>query len=631
MPRCMHPRRAFAAFLATFALLGILACTKSSADEHRSPGSFTLSVSPSTLNLSPGASQTFQVQRVPRDGFNQTVSVSFTGVPQGVTFSPSTLSLSNDAPASVSVSANGTVEEGDVQVLCAGSAGSITNQKPLQLSISIGSYALELSSASVQLTPGASKQIQIHRVSSGGFAHDVDVSFSGAPQGVTFTPSTLTLSSDDPVSVTVAADANTPEADVEITCSGSYLSRTVTRALQVAVTFNNSTFIPTTHGLPVMYLTTTGGAPVVSKDEYLTGHMSLDPGGANAYEGDIQIKGRGNSTWMHPKKPYRIKLNSKAPLFGFPTSKDWALLANYSDKTLLRNTVALELSRRLGLPYTTRTQPVEVYLNGEYEGAYQLIESIKIDANRVNITKMAATDTTGDALTGGYLMEIDQRRDQPVHFDTAHGVAISFQDPELPTPEQLAYFQGYIQDFETALFGSDFADSSTGYAAYIDADTFLNWYLVNEIFSNVDSYFFSSCWLYKDRLGKLCMGPAWDFDLGAGNVDYPNPGPSAQDPTIWWTRRSPWHTRLFEDPAFAQKAKDRWNALKATQIDTLLAYIDQNATAMNQAQQNNFQRWPILGVYVWPNPVIPGTYAGEVTQLKTWLTRRIEWMDAAFN
>jgi hypothetical protein len=527
MPRCMHPRRAFAAFLAAFALLAILACTKSSADEHRAPGSFTLSVSPSTLNLSPGASQTFQVQRVPRDGFNQTVSVSFTGV----------------------------------------------------------------------------------------------------PQGVTFTPSTLTLSSDDPVSVTAAADANTPEADVEITCSGSCLSRTVTQALQVAVTFNHSTFIPTTHGLPVMYLTTADGAPVVSKDEYITGHMSLDPGGANAYEGDLQIKGRGNSTWYMPKKPYRIKLNSKAPLFGSPTSKDWALLANYSDKTLLRNTVAMELSRRMGLAYTPRTQPVEVYLNGEYEGAYQLIESIKIDANRVNITKMAATDTSGDALTGGYLMEIDQRRDQPVHFDSSQGVAISFQDPELPTPEQLAYFQGYIQDFETALFGSDFADSSTGYAAYIDADTFLNWYLVNELFSNVDSYFYSSCWIYKDRLGKLCMGPAWDFDLGAGNVDYAD----CRYPDNWWTRRSPWHTRLFEDPAFAQKAKDRWNAVKATQIDTLLAYIDQHATAMNQAQQNNFQRWPILGVYVWPNPIIPGTYAGEVTQLKTWLTHRIEWMDAAFN
>jgi len=155
----------------------------------------------------------------------------------------------------------------------------------------------------------------------------------------------------------------------------------------------------------------------------------------------------------------------------------------------------------------------------------------------------------------------------------------------------------------------------------------MNWYLANEISSNVDAIFYSSCWMYKQRADKLYMGPAWDFDLAFGNVDYSD----SELPTGWYVRFGPWLNRMFQDPVFARKTKDRWNSLKASQIDTIFTYIDQQAAVLNQAQQNNFQRWPIMHAYVWPVPEIPGTYQGEVDQLKSWLTQRIVWMDAEFN
>jgi hypothetical protein len=309
---------------------------------------------------------------------------------------------------------------------------------------------------------------------------------------------------------------------------------------------------------------------------------------------------------------------------GMPADKEWVLLANYSDKTLLRNTIAMELSNRFGLPYAPRSRAVEVFLNGEYEGAYQLMENIKISTSRVNIPKLTSADVTGDAVTGGYLLEIDQRRDGTIIYDTAHGLPVVVQDPDPITPEQWTYISSYLQQTEDTIYSNHFADPATGYEQFINSQTFIDWYLVNEIFKNQDAKFYSSIWMYKERNGKLCLGPVWDFDLGAGNVDYD----VTDDPTGWWVREGPWMSRLFEDPAFQARVEARWQELKAGQIDTIFAFIDQNAAALDQSQKNNFQRWPILNVYVWPNPVITGSYQGEVNQLKQWLTTRIAWMDS---
>jgi CotH kinase protein len=396
---------------------------------------------------------------------------------------------------------------------------------------------------------------------------------------------------------------------------------------------SNPGFVPKTINLPVIYITTAGSAPVVSETDYLSGSVGVTPvpGSSDvAYSGTMQIKGHGNSTWLLPKKPYKVKLDSKSSLLGMSSNKDWVLLANYDDKSLLRDQVAFEVGRRLGMAWTPNSRFVELYFNGQYEGNYQLTEEIEIDKNRVNIPEMDTTDVSGNALTGGYLLEVDDRGDpDDILFSTSRGNIFDLHDPDPAAPQQLTYIQNYVQQAEDAVYSPDFADPTTGYAQYLDVDSYINWYLDNELFKNNDAVFWSSCWLYKDRGGKLFMGPVWDFDIGAGNVNYNG----NNDPTGWWLRSNPiptaqWTERLFDDPAFAAAVAARWKQVKASQLDTLSTYIDQNAAALAQSERNNYQRWPILSTYVVPNAEVAGSYQGEVDYLKSWLTQRIAWMDS---
>ena len=329
-------------------------------------------------------------------------------------------------------------------------------------------------------------------------------------------------------------------------------------------------FLPQRVQLPVLRITTDNGAPIVSREVYLTGQMSLvsNVAAVAAVNGGLQIRGRGNSTWdIHPKKPYRLKLTDKQSLLGMPSSKDWVLLANYSDKSLLRNAMALELGTRMGMPWSPRSAFVEVYLNDRYDGVYQLMENIKVAKDRVNMDELAAADVGADRITGGYLLEVDFREDGHTMHSAIDHLPIVFQSPEEPAPAQEDYIEGYINEFESVLHSAGFADPATGYAAYIDVDSFIRWYLVNEVFRNVDANMWSSCWMYKPRGGKLFMGPLWDFDLAAGNANYAE----AFRTEGWHIRNAPWFSRLFEDPAFAARVKLEWNEIKADELPAMFA------------------------------------------------------------
>jgi hypothetical protein len=303
------------------------------------------------------------------------------------------------------------------------------------------------------------------------------------------------------------------------------------------------------------------------------------------------------------------------------------LLANYSDKSLLRNAAALDLGTRMGFPWSPRSAFVEVYLNDRYDGVYQLMENIKVTKDRVNIDELAAADVGADKITGGYLLEVDFREDGQTMHTSIDDLPIVFQSPEAPVPAQEDYIKGYINQFETVLHSSGFADPTTGYAAYIDVDSFVRWYLVNEVFRNVDANMWSSCWMYKPRGGKLFMGPLWDYDLAAGNADYAD----AFKTEGWHIRTAPWFARLFEDPAFVARVKLAWNEIKADELPAMFAGVTTSSASLQQPQLNNFQRWPILEIYVWPNYRIPGSYMGEIDYLNTWLTARIAWMDRQMN
>ena len=377
--------------------------------------------------------------------------------------------------------------------------------------------------------------------------------------------------------------------------------------------------------LPIIRISTKNAAPVNSTETYVEGTFAVASNGTDLpdYIGKTEIRGRGNSTWSMPKKPYRIKLDKKSEILGMPSNKNWVLLANYSDKSLMRTKVAFTLGEWFGMAYTPRGQFVELFLNNEYQGAYFLTEQVKPDPNRVNITEMSAGDEGPGTITGGYLLEVDQRLDSDNWWISSKGVALTIKEPEAITPAQLDYIKNYMQEMEDVLYSTAFKDPVNGYLKYINDDTFIQWYWVNELFRNQDADFFSSVFVYKERNQKLSMGPLWDFDLGAGNINYNN----SWEPTGWYIRNSVWISRLFQDPAFRAKSKAKWVATRS-KIGSLMTMIDETAGTLKYSQVENFKKWNILNTYVWPNYVVTGSYAGEVAYLKTWLQTRISWIDA---
>ncbi len=377
----------------------------------------------------------------------------------------------------------------------------------------------------------------------------------------------------------------------------------------------------------------------------------------NNYSGKIGIETRGSSSQGFPKKSYGFELwdvNGNAidsSLLGMPKESDWCLIANYTDKSLLNNSLSYYLSREMGW-YAPRWQCVEVVINGEYMGVYLLCEKIKRDNDRVDIAKLQPTDIAGDDVTGGYIIKVDKTTASSGAGWTSNyapavstnGQTIYFQydypsDVDI-VPQQQTYIQLYIDSFETALAGPNFADTAIGYAHYIDVNSFIDYFLVDEISKNVDGYRISS-YLYKDKRsngGKLIMGPSWDFDIAWGNADYCDgnvtsgwayefgnvcPGDGWQIP-FWWER-------MMQDPAFQDKVKCRWEELSQTILSKpfLLDYCDSMAVLLNEGAARNFTVWPILGSYVWPNPgPIPTSYQGEINELKTWINLRWNWLDA---
>jgi spore coat protein CotH len=373
-------------------------------------------------------------------------------------------------------------------------------------------------------------------------------------------------------------------------------------------------------GLPVVYLNTLGNGPIVSKDDYIDGTVSVE-GGRNfpdIAERDMEIRGRGNSTWfLHPKKPFQMKMADKDEFLAMPEDKKWLFLAEYSDKTMLRNTIAFEMGYISTLDWTPKTSFAEVFLNGSYNGTYNITQKVEEDGDRVAL---------GDT---GFLLEIDQleRLDaDDVYFYTDHFL-INIKEPDLDgDDEQTTYITDHINEFETTLYSSNFADPIDGYAKYIDLDSFIDWYLISEITKNVDSRFFSSIFFTVIPGEKIKMGPLWDFDISFGNVDYAD----SEFTSGFWVKFNPWFSRLFEDRGFVDKVKNRFAYFRANEA-LIIEKINAHADRLKWSQQENDQKWQTLGIYVWPNPIFFDTYDEEVEHLKTWYSQRMDWLDDALN
>ena len=393
-------------------------------------------------------------------------------------------------------------------------------------------------------------------------------------------------------------------------------------------------YIPNPYGeirdfeMPKVYLNNISGG--IHKEYYTSGTFKLeDPD--NAYstvdkiECAMQIKGRGNSSWGMPKQPYRVKLESKQSVLGMPANRDWVFLNNYSDKSLLRNIVAMELSRIVGMTWTPRCTNIELYLNNEYRGVYCLIEHKEVAKDKVNIDVVKPED---EDITGDYYLEIESTTDEPTYFSTSKGVPMQFKDPEYPTEEQLKYIKDYFNNFEKALYGSNSKDPVNGYAKYIDVDSFVNYFIVEELVKNVDGTIFKSDFLTKERDKKLKFYHLWDFDLTMGNCNYI--GAAGNGPEGWLIKNARWYCMLFQDPAFRKKVQDKWNEVYSD-LERVPDFIDKCVAEMGNAPTRNFKKWDILNVAVWPNVVVPGSYEGEIEYLKDYYTQRLEWMNNAIS
>ena len=376
-------------------------------------------------------------------------------------------------------------------------------------------------------------------------------------------------------------------------------------------------------GLPVVYINTEGGASITSKEEYINATIKIvedvhTRSAGDVFEDSVRIKGRGNSTWGLPKKPYKLKFNKKQSLLGEPKDKEWILLANYTDKTSIRNALGLYMGKLSDLDYTCRTHFVDLILNHRYVGTYQLGEQQKISKNRVNV---------GD---DGYLLEVDAKASsEDVTFNVPHiGKPINIKDPNIEIgTEAYNYVVAYMNRVDSVLFSENFTDSIAGYAAYIDVSSFVEWYLVNEISKNNDACYWTSCYMNLSRGGKLKMGPLWDFDIAFGNVNYNN----NYNPTGFWIKNQvSWYKRLFKDTKFVAQVKERFNFFYQ-QKDLLFNEVNENAEYLRYSVLENNAVWGTLYEYTWPNYAIWGSYDNEVAYLKQWLDIRLEWLKEQFD
>ncbi len=373
----------------------------------------------------------------------------------------------------------------------------------------------------------------------------------------------------------------------------------------------------------------------------------------NEFYGQIAIERRGSSSATFPAKSYGLEtrgpdsVNYNASIFDWPSDNDWILYAPYTDKSLIRNVLTFKLGNETG-NYAPRTKLCELILNDEYVGVYVFMERIKVNPGRVGIDKLDYADTLDNHLTGGYIVKIDKTTSGGIVAWTSPYTAalpsnspINYQlhDPsiDLIHPLQEQYIQSYVSAWETALAGPNFSDPLTGFRAYADEASFIDYMLINELSKNVDGYRIST-FLYKERFsegGKLVAGPLWDFNLGWGNANYCQGG----NTTGWEINFNSycggalvnpfWWSRMLQDSVYANRVNCRWLELRATILDStvLMNYIDSMSVALTLPAQRTYTKWPILGTYVWPNNFIGQTYIEEMEYLKSWASSRLVWMD----
>ena len=416
--------------------------------------------------------------------------------------------------------------------------------------------------------------------------------------------------------------------------------------------------------LPIVMINTLG--QTIVQDDKINGLMQIKYNGpgrfthlsdsSNIYNGNIGIEIRGASSAGYPQTPYSFETrtatgeNNNVSILGMPAENDWVLISNYNDRSLIRNTLANRMFSQMG-NYSSRSNLCIVFVDSIYKGIYVLGEKLKRDKNRIDISKLQTTENSGDEVTGGYILQqnlwnVDnsfQSNYSPIDHP-GFDVHYLYEYPEVDsiTPEQKTYIASYIDTLETALYSNNFKDVTKGYRKYLDTKSFIDYFLVNEVSRNVDG-FKKSVFFNKNKNsngGKLKAGPVWDFDWAWKDLNGCATTQSSSgagwaylvNNCVTDNHSNGYYVRLLQDELFANELRCVYDSYRRTILNTttIFSYIDSMKNAVQFDQAPHFQRWNTLGTS-GPAPemnVIAITYNAELDTLKSWINRRLIWLDA---
>lgn len=402
--------------------------------------------------------------------------------------------------------------------------------------------------------------------------------------------------------------------------------------------------------LPAVYLNTFDGGGIYSKTDYKYCRMRyVDETDAVTFYDSVSIRGRGNSTWSLAKKPYRIKFLNKEKFLGkgYAKAKKWTLLANAGDKTLMRNALTSSLgefcaalhnpSASKSLPFNPAARFVDLTLNGTYQGTYQISDQVDVRPHRVKITEQNVPLATGDDISGGYLLEVDGFMDGNSFRTSVYDapVRIHYPDDEDIVARQSVYIKRHINKFESALSSSTFTDPVTGYRAYVDTASLIDWYICTEVTANIDGFY--STYFYKERGDdRLFFGPLWDYDI-AYNNDYRVSSEQGLSSTvrqlmadIAYNGSKAWINRMWQDPWFQRSVSDRFEELLAAGlVDYLLEKVDSLQGLLSASQVLNYRKWGI-NTRAYHEMVLYSSYDRYVDDLKSFIPAHCSFLSEAF-
>jgi len=508
--------------------------------------------------------------------------------------------------------------------------------------------------------------------SSSGTSASAKARFSPARKGQTTELQALTLVTSVTEEVTTPTwrkvATSTQDADGDTTfaikdpmeVSHAYRAVTGPSGGSVKTVSNQVTFAaPATSkntGLSTIYLNTNEGASINTRSRYFEGEFTMTASSklpecaAVPTQKKATAKGRGNYSWTFAKKSFTLKLDKKTDLCGLGKSKKWALIANAYDKSLLRTTAAFDLGSKLtNMAWTPGAKPVDLYVNGSYRGAYQLVERVTADPARVDVPELkngpeedpADVNDSEPNISGGYILEWDFRKgaDHNVSAGSRGWVGIKEPEDEVDgsgiTAAQVKYIDGYLDATDKALFGSGYTSDTSGWKKYIDEKSAVDYYIAQEIMKPVDGNMWASTYMYKQRDGKLFFGPMWDYDLSAGSAKRAGGTVS----TSGWYLRNPvdtsakqsaktWFNRLNEDPDFRAAVKARWQQVYPS-LKTEDAFLATQQSVIASSAAANFGKWDVQD-QVSSSQVVKGSWSKEAAYTRSWLKSRLTWMNSQY-